>query len=345
MRTIDGSYGEGGGQILRTALSLSVYFGAPFRIANIRPRRSPPGLRPQHLAAVHAAAAISDAEVVGAAVASQELTFTPKRAAFGDFEFSIGTAGSTTLVLQTLLPSLITAPGPSTVLIEGGTHNPKAPTYEFLACAFLPLVERMGPTIRPELIRAGFYPRGGGALRAEIDPARSHAPLHLRERGQLRRVSDDVPLAKLPRHIGEREIAVLEKALPVKPDTVELRFIEESLSPGNVVSIECELENVTEVFTAVGERGVPAEKVANEAAQSFRRYWHSGAAVGEHLADQLLVPLALAGRSEEHTSHPTAHTLTNIEVVRQFIDMDIRCTRVGDTERWLVTVGHHDERD
>src|SRR5690606_5897510 len=163
MRTIDGSYGEGGGQILRTALSLSVCFGEPFRIANIRPRRSPPGLRPQHLAAVHAAAAISDAEVVGAAVASQELTFTPKRAAFGDFEFSIGTAGSTTLVLQTLLPSLITAPGPSTVLIEGGTHNPKAPTYEFLACAFLPLVERMGPTIRPELIRAGFYPRGGGA--------------------------------------------------------------------------------------------------------------------------------------------------------------------------------------
>src|SRR5690606_17204807 len=291
------------------------------------------------LAAVRAAAEISDAEVVGASVGSHELTFSPRRSAFGDFTFSIGTAGSTTLVLQTLLPALFTAPGPSTVLIEGGTHNPKAPTYEFLARAFLPLVERMGPKIRAELLRPGFYPRGGGRLRVEIVPARSLAPLRLENRGELRRLSVDVQLAKLPRYIGEREIAVLEKTLPVTPDAVRLRFVDDSLSPGNVVSIQCDFEHVTEVFTAVGERGVPAEKVANEAAQALRRYWHSGAVVGEHLADQLLVPLSLAGSGSFVTSQPTAHTLTNIEVIRHFIDADIRCARIGDTERWLVTVG------
>lgn len=340
MLTIDGSFGEGGGQILRTALSLSVHFGQPFRITNIRLRRSRPGLRPQHLAAVRAAARISDAHVVGADVGSRELTFVPRRVRSGAHEFSIGTAGSATLVMQTLLPALMTASSASSVRIEGGTHNPRAPTYEFLARAFLPLVERMGPEIRPRLLRAGFYPRGGGVVHVDIVPARRLAPLHLAERGLLRRISADVLLSKLPRHIGEREIAVLKDALPVAPDAIELRVIGESASPGNVVSVELEFENVTEVFTAVGERGVPAERVAAEAAQAASRYWHSGAPVGEHLADQLLVPLALAGAGSFVTSEPTSHTLTNIEIIRQFVDIEIRCSRLADSERWLIALGN-----
>ena len=339
MLTIDGSFGEGGGQILRTALSLSVRFGRPFRITNIRRRRSPPGLRPQHLAAVRAAAQISDADVVGAEVGSRELTFIPKRVRCGAHELSIGTAGSTTLVLQTLLPALMTARDPSSVRIEGGTHNPLAPTYEFIARAFLPLVEQMGPKIRPRLLRPGFYPRGGGELHVDIDPVPRLAPLRLEERGALRRVAVDVLLAKLPRHIGEREIAVLESALPVAPDAIEIRVIDESLSPGNVVSVELEFEHVTEVFTAIGERGVPAERVASEAAQAASRYWRSGAPIGEHLADQLLVPLALAEAGSFVTCEPTSHTLTNIEIIRRFVDVEIRCTRLADTERWLIAVG------
>lgn len=345
MLTIDGSFGEGGGQILRTALSLSVRLREPFRITDIRPRRSPPGLRPQHLAAVLAAAEISDARVVGASVGSRELTFIPQRAAFGAYRFSIGTAGSTTLVLQTLLPALMTASDASSVRIEGGTHNPRAPTYEFLARAFLPLIERMGPKIRPTLLRPGFYPRGGGEVHVDIVPAERLAPFRLHERGGLRRLSVGVQLSKLPRHIGQREIAVLKEALPLAPDAIDLRVIEDSFGPGNVVSVECELENVTEVFTAVGERGVPAEKVASEAAQAMSRYWRSGAAVGEHLADQLLVPLALAGSGSFVTSEPTRHTLTNIEVIRQFVDVDIRCSRLGDSERWLVGLGDPDRED
>jgi len=344
MLTIDGSFGEGGGQVLRTALSLSTCFGKPFRIVNIRRRRSPPGLRPQHLAAVRAAAELSDAHVAGAAVGASELDFTPRRAAAGSYRFSIGTAGSTSLVLQTVLPALMTAEAPSTVHIEGGTHNPRAPTYEFLARAFLPLVERMGPKIDAELVRAGFYPRGGGELRVDIAPAQRLGPLRVEERGELHRLSIDVQLSKLPSHIGEREIALLKASLPAAPDAVALRVID-SLSPGNVVTVDCEFENVTEVFTAIGERGVPAERVASEAARAMTRYWHAGAPVGEHLADQLLVPLALAGEGRFVTSAPTSHTLTNIEVIKKFVDIDIRCARLEGTERWLVTVGADAPRD
>src|SRR5690606_30294829 len=284
-------------------------------------------------------------EVAGAAVGARELTFTPRRVTAGAYRFSIGTAGSTSLVLQTVLPALLTAEGPSTVQIEGGTHNPRAPTYEFLARAFLPLVERMGPKIGSELVRAGFYPKGGGDVRVDVAPVRRLDPLRLEERGELRRLTVDVLLSKLPRHIGAREIGVLKASLPAAPDAIALRIIEASPSPGNVVSIDCEFENVTEVFTAIGERGVPAERVASEAAQAMARYWHSGAPVGEHLADQLLVPLALAGEGRFVTMAPSSHTSTNIEIIKKFVDVDIRCERLEGTARWLITLGADTRRD
>lgn len=237
MLTIDGSIGEGGGQIVRSALALSICLGTAFRIVGIRPRRSPPGLRPQHLAAVRAAAEISDASVDGAAVGASELTFAPQRVAAGDYLFPIGTAGSTTLVLQTVLPALLTAAGTSTLVLEGGTHNPQAPTFEFLARAFVPLIERMGPKIRLELLRAGFYPKGGGRLRAIIEPVERLSPWRVDARGELERLEVDVLLSRLPRHIGEREIAALNDLLPVAPDRVALRALDDSASPGNVVTL------------------------------------------------------------------------------------------------------------
>jgi RNA 3'-terminal phosphate cyclase (ATP) len=333
--TIDGSIGEGGGQILRTALTLSICLMRPFRIVGIRPRRSPPGLRPQHLTAVRAAAEVSNARVDGAIVGASELTFAPQHVAAGDHVFSIGTAGSTTLVLQTVLPALLTAVGRSSVVLEGGTHNPQAPTFEFLAKAYVPLIQRMGPQIRIELLRAGFFPKGGGRIRAVIQPSAGLEPLRLHSRGELERLDVDVLLSRLPRHIGDREIRVLRDMLPVDAASTTLRTID-SASPGNVVSICCAFEHVTEVFDAVGRRGVPAERVAQEAAEPMRRYWDSGAPVGEHLADQLLLPLALAGSGSFVTLPPSRHTQTNICVIEQFLGAVIRCAPVDGTQRWRI---------
>ncbi|MFN7134491.1 MAG: RNA 3'-terminal phosphate cyclase, partial [Myxococcales bacterium] len=185
MLTIDGSMGEGGGQIIRTSLACALITGKSFRITKIRARRAKPGLMRQHLTAVRAAAEIGDAEVTGAEVGSSELTFRPGKLRAGDYHFAIGTAGSTTLVLQTVLPALLMASGPSSVVLEGGTHNPMAPTYDFLERCFLPLVERLGPRVSTRLERPGFYPAGGGRWSVQLAPA----PLkgfELLERGELR---------------------------------------------------------------------------------------------------------------------------------------------------------------
>jgi RNA 3'-terminal phosphate cyclase (ATP) len=174
---IDGSFGEGGGQILRSSLSLSLVTGKPFRIENIRANREKPGVLRQHLTAVQAAAEVGSAEVEGASLGSKALTFVPGKIRSGEFRFAIGTAGSGTLVLQTILPALITAAGPSRIEIEGGTHNPAAPPFDFLQRSFIPLIERMGPKVKLELQRYGFYPAGGGRFVVEITPCEVLKPI------------------------------------------------------------------------------------------------------------------------------------------------------------------------
>lgn len=338
MLTIDGSLGEGGGQILRSALALSVCLRLPFRIVNIRARRPKPGLRPQHLAAVRAAEEISGAHVEGATIGAKALTFEPGAINAGAHRFAIGTAGSTMLVLQTVLPALLTASAASDLRLEGGTHNPRAPTFECLARAYLPLIRRMGPRIAIELERVGFEPAGGGVVQVRIEPGQRLDPLHLETRGALLRLAAEVLLNKLPAHIAEREATTLANVLEIAPESIRVRFVDDSPGPGNVVSVFAESEHVTEVFAEFGRRGVPAERVAQHAALAAKRYLASDAPIGVHLADQLLLPLALAGGGSFVTLPPSAHTRTNIDVIQAFLPVAIRCAALDETGRWRIEV-------
>jgi RNA 3'-terminal phosphate cyclase (ATP) len=316
---LDGSQGEGGGQILRSALALSLLTGTPFRIDNIRAGRARPGLMRQHLTAVQAAAAIGRAEVSGAEIGGRSLFFRPGAVQPGDYSFSVGTAGSTTLVLQTVLPALITAPGPSTLVLEGGTHNPTSPPFEFLARTFLPVLARMGPQVRATLERAGFYPAGGGRLHVQITPAARLAPLVLEQRGAITRQRARAVVSNLPRAIAEREIARMAKRLDWPSTAFAIEEVA-SAGPGNIVIIEIETEALTEVMVGFGEKGVRAESVADSAVDQVRPYLASDVPVGCHLADQLVLPLALAGEGHFRTLPPTGHTRTQLQIVPRFLD-------------------------
>lgn len=319
MIRIDGSFGEGGGQILRTSLSLSLATGKAFRIENIRSGRDRPGLLRQHLAAVLAAAEVGGAEVEGAAFGSTALTFSPGRVRAGEYRFAVGSAGSGTLVFQTVLPALMLADRTSRLVIEGGTHNLAAPPFDFLARTFMPLLERMGPKVRLRLERYGFYPRGGGLFSAEIGPCAALRPLHLGERGETvsRRILAVV--ANLPGHIAAREIATAARLLDWSEDLGKIEQTRNSIGPGNIVMIEIGSREVTEIFSAFGQLGVRAERVAEAAAREAREYLASRAAASEHLTDQLLLPLALAGAGSFTAQKINLHARTSMEVISHFL--------------------------
>lgn len=325
---IDGSQGEGGGQVLRTSLALSMITGTPIRIDKIRARRAKPGLMRQHLTSVLAAARVSGAHVQGAEVGSREISFTPSGVQPGVYHFAIGTAGSTTLILQTVLPALLLASGPSRLTLEGGTHNPMAPPFEFLERAFLPLVRRMGPRVEVTLERAGFYPAGGGRLSAVVEPTGGLAPLDLLERGEIRGRRGTVLLANLPEHIAERELRHLAQQTSWPEGSLEIRHLD-SAGPGNAVLLELAFDAVTEVFTGVGEIGVAAEKVADRAVQEMRAYLSAGVPVGEHLADQLLLLLALAGGGSFRTLPLSLHARTQADLIPRFLDVRIEVEEEG----------------
>jgi RNA 3'-terminal phosphate cyclase (ATP) len=337
MLTIDGSYGEGGGQILRTALALSLVTVKPFRIENIRAGRKNPGLLRQHLTAVNAATEISRAEVTGAAIGSRELTFAPGSVVSGNYAFAVGTAGSTTLVLQTVLPALLIASGKSKLILEGGTHNPFAPPFDFLEKSFLPLVNRMGPRVTAELERPGFYPAGGGRMSVMIEPAAQLDRLDLPARGEVLARRARAVVANLPISIAERELKVIARKLSWPREFTKAESIERSPGPGNVVIIEIECEQVTEVFTGFGERGLRSEAVAEKAVQQARRYIGSEAAVGEYLADQLLIPMSMSGGGSFTTLPLSRHATTNIEVIGRFLEIRIETSQVADRV-WKVDV-------
>jgi len=337
MITVDGSKGEGGGQVLRTSLALSLVTGQPFRIVKIRAGREKPGLLRQHLTALNAAAKVGQAEVTGASIGSRDVVFRPGRVRPGEYEFAVGTAGSATLVLQAILPALLTADGPSALTLEGGTHNPFAPPFDFLERAYLPLLNRMGPRVSVEIERPGFYPAGGGKFTASIEPAARLAGLDLVERGAIRAVRARALVANLAFSIAAREIAAIAELMPEIDDSSRPETVVGSRGPGNVVMIEAESDNLTEVFTSFGERGVPAETVAKRAVDETRSYLDAGVVVGEHLADQLLLPMALAGGGALTTVEPSSHTRTNIDVIRQFLDVEFSVARVGG-DVWRIAI-------
>jgi len=317
MIEIDGSEGEGGGQILRSSLSLAICTQQPFRITNIRANRDKPGLMRQHLTAVNAAAEICAGKLEGAELGSQHLTFRPGRLAAGDYTFAIGTAGSCTLVFQTVLPALLTAAGESRVRITGGTHNRGSPPFDFLSRSFLPLLGRMGGEVALSLTRFGFYPRGGGEISARIAPGHLRA-LQLEDRGAWVRGRAEAYVAAIPAQVAQRELEVIGRALSWSHEQLMLRALPNDVGPGNAVTITLEHEHVTEVLTGFGERGVRAETVAGNAAKEAQDYLSARAPVGEHLADQLLLPMALGDGGRFITSRATPHLLSNIAVIERF---------------------------
>ena len=272
MIALDGAQGEGGGQILRSALSLSMITGQPFTITSIRAGRAKPGLLRQHLTAVKAAAEICRATVEGAELGSQRLLFRPGTVRGGDYRFAIGSAGSCTLV---------------------GIHQ------------------------QTTLLRHGFYPAGGGVVATEVSPVASFNTLQLGERGNIVQMRGEVLLAGVPRHVAEREIATLAGSFSLHEQNIH--NLPRDQGPGNTVSLEVESENITERFFVVGEKRVSAEVVAAQLVKEVKRYLASTAAVGEYLADQLVLPMALAGAGEFTVAHPSCHLLTNIAVVERFL--------------------------
>ena len=323
MIRIDGSEGEGGGQVLRTALALSMATSQPFQIEKIRAGRPRPGLMRQHLTAVQAATAIGCARVEGDAIGSQSLTFEPQTARAGSYTFSVGTAGSATLVLQTVLTPLLLAEGPSTLTLEGGTHNPWAPPFEFLDRVFLPAVRRMGPRVSVTLERHGFYPAGGGRFTVAIEPVKRLVPVESLERGEIieRRVRGLV--AHLPRHIADREVKTALHLLNWNSEAGTTEIIDGAAGPGNIVFVEMHGEHASEICTGFGESGVAAEAVANRAAHEARRYLAAGVPVGCHLADQLLPLYALAGAGALRTMGLSRHARTNADIVKRFLNVEI----------------------
>jgi RNA 3'-terminal phosphate cyclase (ATP) len=342
MIVIDGSMGEGGGQVLRSSLALSLLGGVPLGITNIRAGRARPGLMRQHLMAVQAASAISDAEVSGAELGSTQLQFRPRALRGGDYRFAIGGAGSTTLVFQTiLLPLLLGTTTASTLSFEGGTHNPMAPPFDFLQSCFLPLLARMGAKVEVSLERHGFYPAGGGQWSAKVQPLARLAGLELLDRGEIRSQSAAALCASLPGSIGVRQVDALAAALGWERARCLPRMIQDTRGPGNALIATIESEHVTEQLTGFGERGVSAESVAARVSEEARRYLAAGVPVGEHLADQLLLPLALGGGGRFRTLRPSLHCTTQVELLKLFIGAQVRAIEEG-ADVWRFEVSARD---
>jgi RNA 3'-terminal phosphate cyclase (ATP) len=323
LRVIDGARGEGGGQVLRTALSLSAITGVPIRVENIRAGRHKGGLLRQHLACVRAIAALSEANVRGDELGSTTLELTPRPVRGGRaYTFSIGSAGSTLLLLQTVLPTLLTAQEPTEVLLEGGTHNPLAPTYEFVERAYLPLLRRMGADVTSSLERPGFAPAGGGRVRLQVTPS-TLRPLSLLTRGAHLSTTATALVSAVPGDVAQRELARVAHRLRTLTPTCHQRSVRTPMAPGNALTVELEFEHLTEVFTTLGERGLPAEVVADRTCDAARVYMESGAVVGEYLADQLLLPLALAGGGEFVSTALSSHAATQVGLVPEFLAVEV----------------------
>ncbi|MBI5603159.1 MAG: RNA 3'-phosphate cyclase [Deltaproteobacteria bacterium] len=338
MITIDGSYGEGGGQILRTALSLSVIFGIPVRIEQIRNNRKKPGLMPQHLTAVKALQEICQARVDGAVIGSKELSFEPGRVKPGEYSFDVGTAGSTSLIFQSLLLPLTLSGGDSLVRLKGGTHVPWSPPFHYLEWVFLPVLVRMGIQVQMKLKKWGWYPKGGGEIEARIKPVKQLMPLSLGQPWKPAWIKCFCASSHLPEHIREREKQQVEELLSPKALQAHYELIEgPSPGQGNIVFIAAGGGPGYAGFSSLGQRGKRAEQVAGEAVDSLLAFMESGASVEAHLADQLVPYLALAqGPSEILVQRISSHLKTNLWVVRQFCQVNITLSEEGMVGRLQI---------
>ena len=334
---LDGSHGEGGGQILRTALSLSLLTGSPFRMKKIRANRSNPGLRPQHLRAVEAAALLAQAEVTGAAVGSRELKFVPGDYVPRNLAIDIGTAGSTGLVLQTLhLPLALRAKDAVSLVLTGGTFNPMAPAFSFLETTWRGYLAAFGMPLELAMPAAGFYPRGGGKLEAKVSPA---VPLPYVQvtRGALRAIHGVAGVTNLPDNIAERMRKRAVARLEEEGFSCEIETVRwPGIGQGAAIALIAEHEGaIPATFVGLGERGKPSEAVADEAVEQLLAFEAvDDAAVDLHSGDQIPLPLVFApGRSEFSVSEATGHLRTNVETIRAFLDRSIEIEEASDDGR------------
>lgn len=341
MIEIDGSQGEGGGQIVRSSLALSMVTQQPITLTNIRAGRKKPGLLRQHLTCVEAAKRIANAQTTGAELGSKQLVFEPNSISPGTYEFPIGSAGSTSLVLQTVMPALMQADGPSQVTVIGGTHNPAAPPFDFLTQAYIPQLAKMGPKVEGELEAYGFFPAGGGKVRFQIEPSVTLRGLELVERGSEPTTKVTAIVSDLNRSIAERECDTIRRKTNWRSDCFHVVEAENPRGPGNVVMIELATSNVTEVFISFGRQGVKAEQVARGVLRDARRYLATKAPVGEYLADQLLLPMGLAASQGQTsrflTTRLSEHSKTHVVVLKAFLDIDV-AVEENDDDTVLVTV-------
>ena len=323
MIIIDGSFGEGGGQILRSSLALSAITGEPVRIENIRANRSKPGLLRQHLTALNAVTEICGGHTAGAELGSREITLRPGSVRAGEYSFSVGSAGSANLVLQTVLPILLFLGQPSKVTVQGGTHNPSSPPFDFLTECFFPVLRKIGYTVDGGLNSYGYYPAGGGEIFAEIGVPNDLASFEHVERGELVSRTLEALISNLPGNIAKRELETAAHLLGIDYDTACRFRSTESRGPGNALFGRLTYETGTALMAQFGQKGVSAEQVAKRLAKQMKSFAASDATVDHHLADQLLLPMALAKGGVFSTLRPSLHATTNAEVIKRFTGKEI----------------------
>jgi len=341
MIELDGASGEGGGQILRTGLALAMCTGRPVRFNRIRAGRAKPGLMRQHLACVQAAVAVSGARAEGAELGSQTLVFEPGEVRAGEHHFHIGSAGSCTLVLQTVLPALMRVAGESRLTLVGGTHNPMAPPFHFLQRSFAPLLQRLGVGLELKLERHGFYPAGGGRFTARITPAARLTPVDVLSRGERLDAFAECLTPGIPGRVAWAELSLLGERLGWPRDKLLHGDARQDEGPGNALMATLAHADVTELFTSFGEKGRPAEQVALEVVRAVQGYLASDGALGEHLTDQWMLPLALAvqasGKSATFTcTELSLHARTQIETVSAFLPVRFETEKIE--RAWRVTL-------
>ena len=342
MIKIDGSKGEGGGQVLRTSLSLSMLTGQPFEMNKIRAGRRKPGLMRQHLACVRAAQEICGAEVTGDEIHSQKLVFKPKTIKAGDYQFAVGSAGSAGLVLQTVLPALMLADEASRVKVSGGTHNPLAPNTDFLMDSFFPLLRQMGLDVDLKLNSHGFMPVGGGELEARIGAFKKIKALDLMSIKELSdQVEVEVLLSSVEAAVGEKQRQLLMNKLNLPRDKVKVTKIANPVGPGNAVLARVPNQFMTLVFSAFGMKNLSSRHVIGELKTQLLDYQKSPALIDEYLADQLMIPLAFAGGSYRATKI-SLHSETNKEVIETFLQARIELNQESPNNVIFSCVITHD---
>jgi len=345
---VDGSAGEGGGQILRTSLSLACITGRNLHIENIRAARRNPGLAKQHLSCVRAACEICGGQCKGAAIGSQVLDFQPGTIHGGNFAFDIGSAGSATLVIQTILPALFLAEKPSTVTVTGGTHNPWAPPFDFLAETFLPVISTAGFDADCKLEKHGFFPAGGGKITLNVRPHQEKAgrTIDFCKPVENIQIHARIYTARLPAHIPQRQKKLLLQS-KLKFKNIEHIEVTDSDGPGNCIMIRLVASSGgslkaegfgdggprTTVFTAFGQKGKPSEKVVGEVVGLAENFLATRAAVDRFSADQLLIYMAISKSGSYTTSDLTTHLTTNIETIKKFLPVNFETEHQDCTYR------------